>query len=1009
MEQQRTSWPLLALFLILFCPATLLAQQLEWRQFAQEQGLHNTFIYDVKQDLNGYLWLATGKGLYRFNGAHFTRFGVEEGLGDEFVTAIHIGSSGQIWVGDFKGGIAVGQGGEFTVLEHSAAEGPIRGFVASEGQVLALGQRSGPVLVGQDTTMAVFGLVENEQSFSLLLLDEKRALLGSNMGLSLWKKTADLWVKIGPLPYFPKTGVRSLVRVNENTLVVGTESQGVVKLVENREQKVLEVTPLSAPLQGIVHKIVPISDDECWVGTSKGLWLLSGTDTSTHLSLSLKPDKLQGFTNSGVLTMFQSGSGRLWVGTNGAGCWELRPDSYEFYSPAITPDLAGISCLVRVPGSGVVFGGTDRGLVKCTMEFQKNHGPIVLETQTADWGELVRSLTLDSQGQLWIGTDKGVYRGPADGEFQATNFKLIWDKSPVEQLSVDEAGRVWAATTLKGAVIFDADGEEVKSFSTRNGLLHNQIMGIHHNDGQHWLGTQGTDLTVIEDSAVGYIPQADGRYLHHTAFVADSGQMVVGTMGEGLFRLQNDTLIPAPEGDWLKGQASRGIVAGRHLMLLADRKVAVVDRSRQKVIREYDLRPLDGFLIRSSSFLVDDGGLLIAGGEGLCWIPTNDAPYQPETGVAIAGVSVSGSPHALEMPLALPYQQYRFRFEYEGVCLEPELELQYQFRLDGFDSEWLPVTQDQVVEYTGLEDGEYTFVVRSAPRGWPFLGNGTAFSFTIRTPYWKTWWFYLAVGLGVIGLGMTIIRVRTYRLRLNNIRLEKQVAERTDKIRQQNREIRQFTYSVTHDLKSPVNSLLGFVKMINAQPDAPMEEKSEVLGMMETTAQRLRHNLDGLMNVIQARETAPPQAEKINVLDVWSDLKTNLNKLIRENQAVIRTDFQSAQIWFNRDNLFSILHNLVSNAIKYASPERGPLVHIHTAKTPEGYVIKVADNGLGIDLDKHGKDLFAMFKRIHTKAEGSGVGLHLLKEMIERNGGSIEVESEPGVGSTFIVRLPLEE
>ena len=101
------------------------------------------------------------------------------------------------------------------------------------------------------------------------------------------------------------------------------------------------------------------------------------------------------------------------------------------------------------------------------------------------------------------------------------------------------------------------------------------------------------------------------------------------------------------------------------------------------------------------------------------------------------------------------------------------------------------------------------------------------------------------------------------------------------------------------------------------------------------------------------------------------------------------------------------MYNLITNALKYRAHEHPPLVKVRSEKKGRFLYLTVEDNGLGMDLERDGQKLFGMFKRIHDHVEGSGVGLHLIKKMIENSGGSIEVESKLGKGSVFTVALPL--
>jgi signal transduction histidine kinase len=134
-------------------------------------------------------------------------------------------------------------------------------------------------------------------------------------------------------------------------------------------------------------------------------------------------------------------------------------------------------------------------------------------------------------------------------------------------------------------------------------------------------------------------------------------------------------------------------------------------------------------------------------------------------------------------------------------------------------------------------------------------------------------------------------------------------------------------------------------------------------------------------------------------------VQEDIKNLLEESGARIITHFEVPQIQYARKNLRSILYNLLSNAVKYRDPHRLPEVHVKTRSTPEGIVLTIEDNGLGIDDNKQHK-LFAMFQRLHVHVEGTGIGLYIVKRIIENNGGRIEVASQPGRGTIFTITFP---
>ncbi len=212
-----------------------------------------------------------------------------------------------------------------------------------------------------------------------------------------------------------------------------------------------------------------------------------------------------------------------------------------------------------------------------------------------------------------------------------------------------------------------------------------------------------------------------------------------------------------------------------------------------------------------------------------------------------------------------------------------------------------------------------------------------------------------------------------------------------------------FVYMAAHDLKSPVNNLGVLMQMAAEQPDPA--KRQEVQRMIDISVRRLDQTINGLLEVISV-EGSPSPARQVYFAALLHDILTELSL---QGQAAegIRADFSAAEdIAYVQSYLHSILKNLVTNAIKYASSRRDLQVTIHTKPAPGGgVVLTVSDNGIGIDLKANGDRIFKPFKRFTQQAQGTGVGLYIIKTIVEKNGGSIRVQSAVNVGTTFTVLL----
>jgi signal transduction histidine kinase len=169
-------------------------------------------------------------------------------------------------------------------------------------------------------------------------------------------------------------------------------------------------------------------------------------------------------------------------------------------------------------------------------------------------------------------------------------------------------------------------------------------------------------------------------------------------------------------------------------------------------------------------------------------------------------------------------------------------------------------------------------------------------------------------------------------------------------------------------------------------------------------ADNLLIKLDDLIEVLKNKEDSYVTKEKLSFMQIFDLVEKNLTADIKKSKAKINFDFSQAPIiYYPKSYLESIMQNLVSNAIKYHHPDRAPQISVKTYITEEKTYLEVGDNGLGIDLKEHSQDIFGLYKTFHSQKDSKGLGLYITKAQIIAMGGTIEVRSKPGMGTTFTV------
>ncbi|MGI0105885.1 sensor histidine kinase [Salinimicrobium sp. WS361] len=226
-----------------------------------------------------------------------------------------------------------------------------------------------------------------------------------------------------------------------------------------------------------------------------------------------------------------------------------------------------------------------------------------------------------------------------------------------------------------------------------------------------------------------------------------------------------------------------------------------------------------------------------------------------------------------------------------------------------------------------------------------------------------------------------------------------------DELKRINLELDNFVYSASHDLKAPLNNLEGLIGLLEPSEEN-LEGENEILGMMNAAVKRYKQVIDDMTLIAQTakREYTAPQ---VNLALVLNEIKSDLNHLIESTQASIISELNIDILRYSKKDIRSILFNLISNGIKYQHPDRAPVVTVRTKSTTKGVILEVQDNGCGIK-NEFIPNLFNKYFRIKSSVGGSGLGLFIVKRLVENKGGRIEVSSQEGKGSKFTVILKSE-
>ncbi|KAA3437722.1 chemotaxis protein CheB [Rufibacter hautae] len=217
-----------------------------------------------------------------------------------------------------------------------------------------------------------------------------------------------------------------------------------------------------------------------------------------------------------------------------------------------------------------------------------------------------------------------------------------------------------------------------------------------------------------------------------------------------------------------------------------------------------------------------------------------------------------------------------------------------------------------------------------------------------------------------------------------------------------------FIYTASHDLKAPIHNIEALLRELQLElldKETEMVDVEQIMTMMQGAVERFKKTIDNLTEITKLQNDHSTDVTTVNLASLVKDVALDLEPMVKASDAHLDIDVsQCPHISFSEKNLRSIVYNLVSNAIKYRSPDRLPKIKLHCSQQEDFIVLTVQDNGLGLSPEQQ-ENLFTMFQRFHDHVEGSGVGLYMVKKILNNAGGKIEVESTVGQGTTFKVFL----
>jgi signal transduction histidine kinase/ligand-binding sensor domain-containing protein/CheY-like chemotaxis protein len=1009
-------------------PAVTPAPTPQFRRFGTADGLPDPSIGALVQDRDGYVWVATGSALTRYDGVEFKtwthRADDPASAPSDRIRALLVDAQGRLWGGGDDGLARHDPASDGFVHWRHDAKAP--DSLASD-QVGALAQdATGTLWVGLDdgsgldhmTAEGRFAHERHDPSDPRSLADGSiRALLPEPDG-RLWVGTGagiDLRERDGSFRHMRFEGVDgraidppqvfTLVRDGDG-LLAGTV-RGLFRLGGDG---VARQVPLGDGPSAPVTSVVAAGAGRLWVGTTSGLVLREADGRVFRFGASqLLPHALPGHI---VLRMLADREGGLWLGTDN-GLAYLAPEWNDFTRSLHLPDdpaslSPGTFAAVAASADGRLWVANQGGVIdKLDPATQAVQAAVIRLPGTH---HDIYGMAEDPRGRLWINASNGSFR------YDQGRLEPVALPALAYGVELDDAGNAYMNLLPQGACIVPTGAARCEPLSYADAEL-----GAASNNDLRW---GGHALWIATDK--GLARWEPGQPVRYAEGVEKRFIRAIDVRGDEVWVADGDSLSTYR---WQDGHArllARYPFKDRHAVnnVMSVRADA---RGRAWLFTRGGLwlfDPADGSLrgFGIEHGLVDtyfgsnamtwfaDGWLYVPSKEGIVGFrPEAIRPGQHPPQVRLSALGVRGprgvralSPEG-DIPLAWNDRDLTIVARALSY-VAPERNV-YRFRLDGFDSGWVDTGHRGDRTFTQLPGGDYTLHVQAAGPDGAWGELAAPLRIHVDNPPWMRWWAWLTyVALLVVlfaALLAALRRRQAQRHRLELITQEHQLAQAA------NRAKTQFLAELGHEIRTPMTGVLGMAELLLSRPLDATERRY---------AQTIRNSGEVLLTLVNdALDLARIEAGRLQLSPAPFDPAALLRDVaeLQRGKAASKGlglrlhvgDGVPGHVLGDGVRVRQILLNLSNNAVKFT--ERGE-VRLALHAEAEGLCFTVADTGPGIAPADQAK-LFQHYQQLESpqRGSGSGLGLAICRELAALMGGRIELDSTPGQGSTFRVHLPL--
>ena len=1030
-------------------------ESFNFKNITIEDGLSQSTVETIYQDSKGYIWIGTNDGLDRYNGYEFKHYKHDKydknSIANNYIVDIIEDKNGYIWVSTIGGlsrinpdkdeiknyyskedsgnlsnsnlwqllctkdnrliastidGLNVYDKNKdkFTRILYKEGELPSQYIYSLEEDI------NGHIWVGTDN-----GLVELDKDLNIVKSyqdaigdsdvynvydDSKGNIWVCTLDNGLFKinlddKSVENYKNNNSKISIPSNNVRDIISDSEGKLWIATD-KGLCTFDYEREEFITynkKSYQSNSLIDDEIFCLLKDSSGLIWIGTYSGISRFNPNSNFTHFKLD--PYEDNSISGNVIHGIYEDDDKTLWIGTNESGVNIINGESIKHLNKENSNIVSDL--IEDITGfKNYIFIGTNEGLSVLVKNDKTAKNYTITNYTTKDGlpSNKIRSLFIDSKGYLWIGTNKGL-------AILDTNNNKIIDITYI----LDEMG---VSDKFIRAVYEDSKGNYYIGCFLEGGLIK-----INPNTKEYkiYKNIENDDSSISNNSI---------RYINEDLY----GNILVGTShGINILNLSTDKFNHYTEKDGLINNTIYGILVDKNNGIWMSTNAGISKLSTEDATFK-NFTITDGLQSNefngSACFKSKDGNMYFGGINGFNVFNSQDielSTFEPK--VIFDNFEINGTNKKDISNIKFKSNENNIKINFFTNDYKNTKTTQYYYKLEGLENEWNMTNSNSLV-FANLGSGDYTLKIKTITQH-GVMSDESSVHFTINPPIWRS---NYAICIYLI---LIIISILRYMHKVNT--LDRLVNERTNKLRKEMEKNEQlfkkvlsleqnknnYFVNLSHELRTPLNvlsSINQLIKEFTKKDNFITPEKlSYYMGIMDRNCSRLLSLINNLIDHTKIENNSYIINKKDeDIVYLVEETVLDMKDYIEEKglELIFDTDVEEKVIRCDKVDIERCIINLVGNAVKF-TPEGG-LIEVLLQDLDDKVKIIVKDNGIGIS-EENQKVIFDRFNQVVDESSeqkgGSGLGLTITKQFITLHNGEIYVESEVGVGSEFIIILPV--